>query len=247
MLISSFKTTREVFLDPWGLPSALRWENYVEAWNSANIGEGVLNSMLLVGVSGVATIILAAPAAYALSRFGNRGSSTLTVIFVLGLGVPAQAIFIPLYIAFDRLGLINSLTSLQLIYTGTGLPFAVFLLTAFFRTLPRDIEEAAVIDGASTWYTYSRIMLPLARSGIITVFMLQAIGHWGETFFALMVLQDKHTISLALLEFMKAMQYTGARWSVLFAGLSLVVLPLIVLYVWLGSRIVEGIAAGYGK
>lgn len=247
LLLSSFKTTREIFGNPWGLPDSWQWRNYVDAWNAAHFGEGVVNSLILVVVSGVATLLLASPAAYALSRFGRRSANPLTVFFVLGLGVPAQTMFIPLYVAFDRVGLTNSLTGLLVIYVGSALPFAVFLLTAFFRSLPRELEEAAALDAATPWYTFWRIMLPLARSGLITVFVLQAIGHWGETLFALVMLHDKTTISLSLLNFLQTMQYTGANWSVVFAGLAIIVLPLIILYLWLGSRIIEGIAAGYSR
>lgn len=247
MVLSSFKSTRELFIDPFGLPDQFYWSNYADAWQTSNLGEGVINSLILVFASGTICLALAGPAAYALSRFGTRSAGPITIVFVMGLGIPAQTIFIPLYVAMDRVNLTNSIFGLFLVYTATSLPFAVFLLTAFFKSLPRELEEAAALDGARPSYTFWRIMLPLARSGLITVFVLQAIGHWGETFFALVFLEDQRTISVSLLKFMQTMQYTGARWSVLFAGLTLVILPLIALYLWLGSRIIEGIAAGYSK
>lgn len=247
ILLSSFKTTRELIFDPWGLPESLQWQNYVEAWNSANLGEGILNSVLLVVTCSLASVALGAPAAYALSRFGRRSAGPITVLFVLGLGVPVQAIFIPLFVMFDRIGLTDSIFGLFIIYTGLSLPFTVFLLTGFFRSLPRDLEEAAALDGLKPAATFWQIMFPLARSGIITVVVLQAIGFWGETFFAMVFLRQESTISVALLQFMKTMQYTGARWEVLFAGIALIILPLLLLYIWLGSRLVDGIAAGYGK
>lgn len=247
ILLSSFKTTRELLFKPWGIPASFRWDNYVEAWNSANLSAGILNSVILVIGCSVASIALGAPAAYALARFKRRSAGPITVFFVLGLGIPSQAIFIPLYVMFDQIGLTDSIFGLFIIYTGLSLPFTVFLLTGFFRSLPHDLEEAAALDGLKPGATFWRIMMPLARSGLITVFVLQAITFWGETFFALTFLRDQTTISVSLLQFMKSMQYTGARWEVLFAGIVLVVLPLLIVYLWLGSRIVEGIAAGYGK
>jgi ABC-type glycerol-3-phosphate transport system permease component len=247
LFLNSLKTTSEIFENPWGLPSRPQWHNYIDAWNVAHFGEGVLNSLLLVVASVTATLALAAPAAYALTRFRWRWSGAVTVFFAMGLGVPAQSIFIPLYVGMDRLGLVNTLWGLLIVYTATNLPFAVFFLTAFFASLPYELEEAAALDGAGPGYTFWRIMLPLTRSGLLTLFVLQAIGDWGETFFALVFLQDKKTISLALLTFTQTMQYTGAEWSVLFAGICIIVIPLIALYLWTGRRLVEGIAAGYGR
>ncbi|MEV4897875.1 carbohydrate ABC transporter permease, partial [Nonomuraea sp. NPDC055795] len=247
MFLSSLKTTREVFNDPWGLPASPQWSNYATAWDAAKFGEGVLNSLILVLVSGVVTVVIAAPAAYALSRFRWRWSNATTVFFAMGLGIPAQTLFIPIFVALDKLGLVNSLTGLVIVFIGTSVPFAVFFLTAFFASLPRELEEAAAIDGASPTRTYVKIMLPLTRSGLLTLFVLQAISHWGETLFALVLLQDKTTISLSLLHFMQTMQYTGAQWSVLFAGITIIVIPLLMLYLWMGTRLIEGIAAGYSR
>ncbi|MET9336394.1 carbohydrate ABC transporter permease [Nonomuraea sp. NPDC003804] len=247
MALSSLKTTREVVHDPWGLPAQLQWGNYAEAWTSAAFGEGVLNSLLLVTGSGLGTILLAAPAAYVLSRFRWRLSGPVTVLFAMGLGIPGPAIMIPIYLGLDRMGLIDSLTGLLIVYIATNLPFSVFFLTAFFASLPRELEEAAALDGSGPYHTYWRVMLPLTRSGLIALFILQAIGDWGETFFALSFLREQKTISLTLLNFVQTMQYTGARWSVLFAGICIVVIPLLLLYLWMSSRLIEGIAAGYGK
>ncbi|MBS2535215.1 carbohydrate ABC transporter permease [Catenulispora sp. NF23] len=247
IVLSSLKSTREMALHPWSWPKHFIWSNYRTAWVSAQFGAGVGNSLLLIVGSGLACILLAAPAAYALSRFRVRSSGVHTALFVLGLGIPAQTMFIPLYVAFDRVGLVDSVWGLMLIYTGAGIPYALFLLTAFFRSLPVELEEAAALDGAGPGYTFWRIMLPLARSGLITIFVLQAIGHWGETFFALVMLHTKTTLSLSLYNFTQTMQYTGSRYSVLFAGLVILIAPLLVLYIVLGRRIIEGISAGYSK
>lgn len=247
ILLSSFKTTRQLMFDPWGLTSKLQWQNYVKAWNTANLGAGIFNSVILVLGCGLATIVLGAPAAYALSRFGRPTSGPIIVLFVLGLGIPSQSIFIPLYVAFSRLGLTDSILGLFIVYTGLSLPFTVFILTGFFKSLPRDLEEAASLDGLKPGATFWRIMLPLARPAVITVFVLQAIGFWGETFFALVFLQQKTTISLSILRFMNEMQFQGASWAILFAGLVMIIIPLVAVYVWLGSRIIEGFATQYKK
>lgn len=247
ILLGSLKTTRELTDSPFGLPLELQWQNFVKAWDSANLGAGILNSVVLVVCSTIVSILLGAPAGYALSRFKRRSASTLIVLFVVGLAIPAQAIFIPLYVAFGRVGLTDSIFGLFIIYTGLSLPFTVFLLTGFFASLPRELEEQASIDGLRPGATFWRIMLPLARPGIVTVVVLQAIGFWGETFFALVFLNQNTTLSLSLLQFTKTMRYNGADWSVLFAGIVMVVLPLLAIYIWLGSKLIEGFASGYGR
>lgn len=247
MALSSLKTARELVQNPWSLPAQPQWGNYTEAWTAAKFGDGVVNSLLLVGGSGIGTILLAAPAAYVLARFAWRRAGPVMIFFAVGLGIPGPAIMIPLYLGLDRLGLIDSLGGLLIVYIATNLPFSVVFMTAFFASLPQELEEAAALDGSGPYRTFWRIMFPLTRSGLFALFVLQAIGDWGETFFALSFLQDTRTISLTLLTFMQTMQYTGARWSVLLAGICIVVLPLLLLYLWMSSRIIEGIAAGYGK
>ena len=247
--ISSLKTSREIFDNPWGLPAGLQWENFVRVWSTGNFGPAAWNSLVLTAGTAIGTVLLAAPAAYALSRTGARSAGPVTASFAIGLGVPAQAIFLPLFAIFSSVGLVNSLWGLLLIYVGTSLPFAVFFLTGFFRSLPHELEEAAALDGATPNYTFWRIMLPLARSGIVTLLILNVIGHWGETFFALVFIQESHlqTLPLAMLGFLQQMQYNGADWGGMFAGISVVLLPMVVFYVWVGRRIIEGMTLGATK
>ncbi|MER5897053.1 carbohydrate ABC transporter permease [Streptomyces sp. NPDC001876] len=249
ILASSMKETRDIIASPWSVPDAFHWDNFERAWNAGNFGPAALNSFALVGGTALATALLAAPASYALSRLGARSAGAATSLFAIGLGIPAHAVFLPLYQVMAPLGLVNNLWGLWLLYTATSMPFAVFFLTGFFRSLPAELEEAAALDGASPSYTFWRIMLPLARSGLITLLLLNVINHWGETFFALVFIQDQQlqTLPLALLGFMQQMQYNGADWGGLFAGIAVVVLPLVGLYIWLGRRIIEGMTLGSGK
>lgn len=249
MLVTSLKSTRDIFADPWGLPTDPRWDNYERAWTASDFGGAAVNTVVLVLGTAVATIVLAAPAAYALSRIMTRWNGGLTVFFALGLGIPAQVIVLPLYVMMNDLYLVDSLLGLWILYVATSMPFTVFFLTGFFGSLPRELEEAAALDGASPNRTFWQIMLPLARSGIITALILNVIQHWGETLFGLIFLQseDKATLSLALLGFLQRMQYNGADWGGLFAGVCTVVLPVLACYVWLGRRIIEGMTLGSVK
>ncbi|WP_328473557.1 carbohydrate ABC transporter permease [Streptomyces sp. NBC_00448] len=249
LLLSSLKTSDAIFSSPWRFPHTPNWGNYARAWNEGQFGQAALNTVVVVGGTAVVTVLLAAPAAYALSRITTRLNSGLTLFFALGLGIPAQMVMLPLFVFMNQLQLVNSLFGLIVVYVATSLPFAVFFLTGFFGTLPVELEEAAALDGATPLRTFWQIMLPMARGGLITVLILNIIQHWGETVFALVFVQttDHQTLSLALLGFLQQMQYNGADWGGLFAGVALVVLPVLACYVWLGRRIIEGMTVGSVK
>ncbi|MCX5206848.1 carbohydrate ABC transporter permease [Streptomyces sp. NBC_00237] len=249
MALSSFKTAREIFATPFGLPENWQLENWARAWEVGDFGPAILRTLLVVAATAIGTVAVAAPAAYALSRFGARSANGLTSFMAMGLGIPIQAIMLPLFVAMSQIGLVNSLGGLILVYVATSVPFAVFFLTAFFRSLSAELEEAAALDGATPWRTFWQIMLPLARSGIVTLVILNVIGHWSEGMLAMIFLQDpqQQTLSLALLGFMSRVQFSGADWGGLFAAIGLVVLPLLLVYLWLGRRIIEGMTLGSGK
>ena len=249
IVITSLKTTREVFDHPWALPAIPQWQNFVRAWQVGNFGVATMNSLLVAGSTALTTVLLAAPAAYALSRFGVRVASPLTALFVVGIGIPSQVVVLPVYSLMNMLGLVDTLFGLWILYVATSLPFAVFFLTSFFASLSSELEQAAALDGAGPVRTFWAIMLPLARSGIVTLVILNVIAHWNETIFALILLQTdaRETVPLALLKFLQTMQYNAADWGGLFAGICIVVLPVLALYVWLGRRIIEGLALGSGR
>jgi len=148
-----------------------------------------------------------------------------------------------------KVDLINCLIGLMLVSIGVGMPFTVFLLTGFFRSLPSELEEAAALDGASPVATFVRVMLPVARGGLITALVLQIISNWNETLIALTLLQstDKYTLPLALISFVQQQTYSGADWGGLFAGLTIVILPMLIVYVLLGRKLSEGLTLGVGK
>lgn len=249
LFVSSFKTTTTIFESPWSLPESWRFDNWAEAWNSSGFGRAATNTIILVAAGAVSVVVVAAPAAYMLSRMVSRTAGFITVFFALGLGIPAQVIIIPLFVMMSQVNLINSLFGLYILYTAVALPFTVFLLTGYFRSLPDELEEAAALDGASPLRSFWQVMMPLARSGLITVLILNVISMWNETLLGLVFLQndDKFTLSLSLLNFMATMQYSGARYGVLFAGICILVLPMLALYLWLGRRIIESMTLGAGK
>ncbi|WP_222719095.1 carbohydrate ABC transporter permease [Actinokineospora xionganensis] len=249
MLISSVKSSSEILNTPWSLPAAPDFGNWSRAWVDSGFGAAATNTLVLVVTASVVVVGVSAPAAYALSRRRGGLSAGLTMFFALGLGIPLQIIVLPLYSVLAEFGLIDSLFGLFLVYVATHLPFTVFLLTGFFRSLPNELEEAAALDGVSASGTFFRIMLPLAQGGLVTALLLNAIGLWNETLLGLMFIQsnENYTLSLALIGFIQQQQYNGADYGALFAGVSITILPMLLLYLWLGRRITEGLTAGLGK
>ncbi|QKW10443.1 carbohydrate ABC transporter permease [Streptomyces sp. NA04227] len=256
VILTAFRNGSEIFTDPFQLPRSLDPKNFTDAWNSSDLGSGFMNSVVIVAAAATTVIALSAPAAYVLSRGQRRSSELITMAFVAGMGIPMQAVIIPVFVwmqnistyMYDTFGWWDERISLYLIYVASSLPFTVYLLTGFFRSLPRELEEAAALDGCSSFRTFRVVMLPLARPGIVTATILLVISLWNETLLALVLITetDKYTLPQALLGLYGTMQYTS-NWGGLFAGIVIVVLPIIAVYIWLGRRIVEGLTLGAGK
>lgn len=249
VIMQAFRDTRSILGQPWGLPTSLSPENFSTAWSVSGFAAATFNSVVVALVSSALTVAVAAPAAYILSRYDTRLTRGLTIFFVLGLGVPVQVIVIPLFVMLNAVYLTNSLIGLNIVYIGLSMPFTVFLLTGFFRSLPGELEEAAALDGASAVTTFVRVMLPIAKGGILTAFVLQLISHWNETLLALTLIlsPDKYTLPVALISFVQQQTYSGADWGGLFAGLCIVILPMLAVYLWLGRKLSEGLTLGMGK
>ncbi|MGI8418621.1 MAG: carbohydrate ABC transporter permease [Nakamurella sp.] len=249
VIMQAFRDTRSILGSPFGLPKSLALTNFSTAWKVSGFAQATVNSVIVAAVSSTITVALAAPAAYYLSRNDSRFTRSVTMYFILGLGIPAQVIVIPLFVMLASINMVDNLVGLNLVYIGVSMPFTVFLLTGFFRSLPAELEEAAALDGASPTATFLRVMLPVAKGGITTAFVLSLIAQWNETLIALTLIQstDKYTLPLALISFVQQQTYSGADWGGLFAGLCFVILPMLVTYMWLGRKLSEGLTVGMGK
>lgn len=249
MVLQSVRSTRDILTDPFGLPTTLVWENYATAWTRGNFGVAVLNSTITTLVASAVTVAIAAPAAYYFARVDTPLTRGLTLYFIIGLGIPAQVILIPLFVMLAQVNLTDSLVGLNIVYIGTSLPFTVFLLVAFFRSIPEEVEEAAAIDGASPIKSIVLITLPLAKGGILTAFILQVISNWNETLLAMALLtsSSKYTLPVALISFIQQQTYAGANYAAQFAGICMIVLPMLGLYLWIGTRLTQGLTVGMGK
>jgi len=247
---SSLKADDAIFRDTFALPSigALHADNYVRAWGGAHFGEYFLNSVVVTCSSVTLIVALGSMAAYALARFAHPLGKIAFGLIVAGLTLPAQLAIIPLFFEMRGLGLLNSRTGLILAYTANGLPFAIFVLAGFFRVLPRSLYEAAVVDGCGEFAAFWRVLLPLARPGIVTVAIFQFIGVWKEYFYAFMLVSgdvegSARTLPIGLANLSIAAEYRS-EYGMLFAGIVLVTLPILAVYAALQRQIVRGIAAG---
>ncbi len=247
--LTSLRGSRDILQDVIGLPVPPRLGNYTRALDEGGFAEAALNSVLAAVVSSLLAVAVAAPCAYALARRRSATSSALTMSFAMGLGVPGQVLVVPLFVGLAQVDLVDNRFGLILVYLGLAMPFTVFMLTGFFSGVPAVLEEAAVLDGAGPLRTFVQVVLPVARGGLITAFLLQFISAWNETLFALVLThsQDRITLPVALAQFVAAAQINGLDYGTMFAGVCLILAPMIALFSWMGTRIIQGMTVGIGK
>ncbi len=248
VILSSFKSTGEIFRFVWHLPQSFYWQNYIKAWSVVNMGQYFLNSVIVVSASVVFIMAISSPSAYVLGRISFRGSRFLTGFFASGMGIPVQLLFIPLFALLTRIRLTDSLAGLGVVYIAISLPFTVFFLTGFFRSLPSELEEAAAIDGASPGRTFLQVMLPISSPGLIAAAIFNFVWLWNEYSLALIFISRdaRRPLSLGLYALQGSMQFTG-DWGGLFAGAVIVMVPTALFYIWMSERIISGITVGAVK
>jgi raffinose/stachyose/melibiose transport system permease protein len=246
MVSNSFRTNADLITDPLGLPSPPTTASYVEAWTTGNFATYFGNSLLVtVGAVAISTAV-ATMAAYALARGRSRIFRWLEALFLSGLMLPIHLAILPIFYLFDGLGLIDSRLGLMLMYAASGIPFSIFVLTTFFRQLPEELEEAAALDGATSWQTFWRIMVPLVRPALATVAVFRFVPIWNDFLFPLVLLrnEDKYTLPVGLTSFFGE---NATNYSAVFAGLVITTVPLIVLFLVATKQIVAGLTAGMAK
>ncbi|GAA2741424.1 carbohydrate ABC transporter permease [Terrabacter aerolatus] len=246
MLSNSFRSNADLITDPLGLPAPPTTASYVEAWTTGNVATYFGNSLAVtVGAVAISTTV-ATMAAYALARGRSRIFRWLESLFLSGLMLPIHLAILPIFYLFDGLGLIDSRLGLMLMYAASGIPFSIFVLTTFFRQLPEELEEAAALDGASSWQTFWRIMVPLVRPALATVAVFRFVPIWNDFLFPLVLLrrEEKYTLPVGLTNFFGE---NATNYSAVFAGLVITTIPLIVLFLVATKQIVAGLTAGMAK
>ena len=243
MVMSSFKSNAAIFASPFALPTSIDLGRWVEAWEVGQIGKYALNSAIVTGVSVLLILLLGAAAAFALSRYRFAGRAAILGLFALGLLLPLQSYFIAQSTLFNQLSITDTRLALIIPYTAMGLPLATYLLKVYLDALPEELFDAARIDGAGDFQLFRALALPLLRPGLATVAIFSALACWNEFLLALLYIQDDalKTIPTGLLAF--SSRYV-TDYALLFSALSIVTLPMIVIYVVFNRQIVEGITAG---
>lgn len=246
MLGNSFRTHLQIASDPWPIPTDPTFDNYVNAWNQADFATYAMNSVIVTVASVLLSTLVSLPAAYALARWRFRGRGALESIFLSGLLIPFMLAILPMFYLMDWLRLIDTHVSLILVYGANGIPFTIFILVAFFRQLPAELEEAALLDGAGHLAVFWRVMLPLVRPAIATVVIFRFVPIWNDFLIPLVMLRsrDNYTLGVGLTTFFGEYQ---TDWASLFAGLVIATAPLLVLFIIATRQIIDGLTAGIGK
>lgn len=241
-----FKNTREIFSKPFALPDFTQVGNFMTILAETNFAGYLGNSLLITSGSILLILTLGTMAAYGVARYRFPGSAAIYLFFLAGLMVPLKLAIIPLFIQMRDLGLLDTRLGLVLIYTAMGLPSTVFIMTGFLRTLPKELEDAARLDGASDPRIMWSVMLPLARPAMVIAAIHNAVPIWNDFFFPLIFIQTdaRKTLPQGLTAFMG--EFT-TNWGVLFAGLTLSALPITLVYILLSRQFIQGMTSGAVK
>jgi N-acetylglucosamine transport system permease protein len=245
VVLSSFKTTKEILASPFSLPAHWSFDNYAHAWTDAGIRQFFLNTVIVVGVALVLVMLLGAMCAYVLARFKFRGARAIYYLMLAGLTFPIFLAIVPLFFILKNIGLINTLPGLIMVYVAFALPFTVFFLYAFFKTLPDDVYEAALIDGAGEWRAFFRIMLPMARPGIAAVAIFNFLGLWNQFLLpvALNTDQSRYVLTQGMASFASQAGY-AVDFGALFAAVVITVVPVLIVYVIFQRRLEGSVSRG---
>lgn len=233
VLMTSFKSTSEVLSgSPLALPSALHWENYVNAWDKAGIGKWFGNTVIVVGSSLVIVMVLGAMCAYVLSRYDFRGNRVIYYLMLAGLTFPIFLAIVPLFFTLRDIGLLDTLPGLIMTYVAFALPFTVFFLHSFFGSLPNEIYEAAQVDGASEWRTFFQVMLPMAKPGMAAVSIFNFLGLWNQFLLpvALNTKSENYVLTQGMASFASSAGY-AVDFGALFAAVVITIVPVLIVYV----------------
>jgi raffinose/stachyose/melibiose transport system permease protein len=246
LVLNSLKPAAQIVQSPLSLPNPIRWENFTNAWNHAKFSKTFINSLLLSGTTIVLVCSTSSLSAYVLARKKIASWKIWTFYLLATTTAPIQLYIFPLYFGFAKLGLINNVFGVALIYTALYSPFAVMLLRTYFIAVPKELEEAALIDGATHWQVFSKVMLPIVSPGILTVALIIGLNSWNEFLIATTFLQKADKVTAVIGFYLLSGQYSS-DWGEIMAAALIIVVPVVVLFVAMQKRFIEGMAGGSVK
>lgn len=247
ILLTSLKTEAEIYGSTvFALPKTVAWSNYAHAWGRGNFAATFLNSVIITCIKVPLGLLVSAMAAYALAQMQIRGRNAIFLVILFGTMIPFQVLLAPLFSLVNSLGLINSYVGVILPYIAFGVPYQVFVLRGFFRHVPKELTEAALLDGASHVTIFWRIFLPLSLPALAALVILDFVATWNEFAMALVILQDsgKWTLPLGLMSFQG--QFASA-YGQLNAAIMMTVLPAVIVYLIFQRYFISGLTAGAVK
>lgn len=254
--VSSIKQDSEFYGSPWALPEGIYLQNFADAWLTANMGTYMLNSAIVTVIGLVLLLVVALPAAYVLSRFTFKGNRILSLMFMAGLFININYIVVPIFLMlnngdkvlrdiFGQPILLNNLFILALIYAAMALSFTIYLMSGYFKSLPKEYEEAAAVDGAGYFRTMVQVIIPMARPSIVTVILFNFLSFWNEYIVSMTMLTKPglKTLPVGLMNLMAA-QKSAVEYGQMYAGLVIVMLPTLILYILVQKKLTQGMTMG---
>lgn len=246
MILNSVKPSTQIVANPLAWPETFRWDNFTRAWRDAHFAQTLWNSVVITGTTIVLVCTTASLSAYVLARRKIRTWKIVTFYLLATTTAPIQLFLFPLYFGFARLGLINNPFAVAFVYTAIYSPFAIMLLRTYFLAVPKELEEAALVDGATHWQVFRRVFLPIVSPGILTVALIIGLYSWNEFLIATTFLQGRDRLTAVVSFFQLSGQYSS-DWGMIMAAALIIVLPVVVLFVALQRRFIEGMAGGSVK
>jgi raffinose/stachyose/melibiose transport system permease protein len=243
---NSLKSRAEIGENPLGFPRTVQLENFPNAWQQGKFATTMRNSVLFVVGTVASVVILGGLAAYSLARLKPPGADGFMLYMLVAATIPVWLYLVPLFTLWRTLGLLNNPLGLIMIYTALNAPFAVFLLRTFLLAIPRELEDAALVDGANRFQTLLRIILPLSWSGFLTVGLVVALGVWGEFQIALIFVHDPNLFPVTTSYFAFVNRF-GRDWALTSAAAVMMIAPVIIFFLALQRRFIEGLTQGSVK
>ena len=256
VFIASIKENSEFYGNPWALPQGIHLANFADAWQKANMGSYMLNSVIVVAIGIALLIVIALPAAYVLARFKFKSSGLWNVMFMAGLFINVNYIVVPIFLMLNNGDkvlrqwtghpfFLNNLFILALVYASTALPFTIYLLSGYFKSLAKDYEEAAYVDGAGYARTMIQVIMPMAKPSVVTVILFNFLAFWTEYIISMTLLTkpELKTLPVGLMNLMAA-QKSAVQYGQLYAGLVIVMVPTLILYICVQKKLTQGMTLG---
>ncbi|MBP3475385.1 MAG: carbohydrate ABC transporter permease [Lachnospiraceae bacterium] len=246
MLFVSLKDNSEIFTSPFALPQQIQWENYTFAWTAGYLGKATLNSAIVCVVTLALSMVIGSMAAFAIARLRWKFAKLMMTYFMIGMMVPVHCVLIPLFKTFSGVGLYNNLLGLIIPYTTFSLPITIFIMTGFFENMPKELFEAACIDGCSIYKCFTSIAVPLSKTGLFVTGLMSFVANWNELLLAMVFISDdmKKTLPVSLSKFVGPY---NTNYVQMFAAIIIAIVPTIVVYCCFSNQIVDGLTAGAVK